>query len=64
MFKTQEKIMSKVNLIDIRWNRDRKNSFCEGYREKSKSLSQKKQKSARDFEKKISQTYNIEILLQ
>ena len=36
--KIQEKAMPNVSL---RWNRDRKNSFCEGYRKGSKFSSQR-----------------------
>lgn len=38
-FKIQKEAMLKVSLMDIKWNKDRKNSFCERYEKESKSSS-------------------------
>lgn len=62
--KTQEEATPEVSVMDIRWNRDGESSLRGGYGKGLKSSSQRQRKSARDFEREASQTYNIEALWQ
>ena len=63
--KIQEEATPEVSLMDIRWKEQgwRKQSSW-GYGKGSKISLQKQRKSARDFEREGSQTYNIEVLWQ
>lgn len=36
--------MPKINLIDIKWNRNEESSFCKKYKKRLKSFFQRKQK--------------------
>ena len=60
--KMEQAVSPKNTKVDLKWNRKGQQIFCGGYGKGSRSIQMLHNKSAQEFKKEASHTYNIQAL--